>query len=156
MNTKLMLTNRIKHTGLLAILIALIPMIGCQEVTTLSLAGFYARPTPPGAVNGAVFMLIQNPGEEAEYLTGAETDICERVEIHETVLEDGTMRMRPMDKLEIPAGDLVELKPGGYHIMLINLKAPLKEGDTFDLKLNFQNNGSQVLPVPVRPDEITE
>jgi copper(I)-binding protein len=69
--------------------------------------------------------------------------VAERVELHETTTgEDGVSRMRKLDGLQIKPGETVELKPLGAHLMLIGLKGPLKEGDTFKAKLNFKNAGA--------------
>jgi len=103
----------------------------------------WSRPVAAGTSVGAGYLKITNSGNEPDVLLGASSDSAERVEVHETTVgDDGTSRMRKLDGLEIKPGETVELKPAGMHLMLIGLKAPLKEGDTFKLKLNFQKAGA--------------
>lgn len=100
--------------------------------------------TPPGAAVGAGYMTISNQGAAAVRLTGGETAAAERVEVHNMSMDGGVMTMRPVEGgLEVPAGGSVELKPGGLHLMLIGLKAPLTEGGSVPLTLMF-DNGTRV------------
>jgi len=102
-----------------------------------------------GAVTGA-FMLVQNTNDQADMLLGAASDAAEDVQIHETTMRDGVMSMAEIYGIEIPAQGHVELKPGGYHIMLIGLKEELKDGDTLEIKLYFQNAGEISVETVVR------
>ena len=80
----------------------------------------------------------------------AATDAADVVELHETVDDNGVMRMIPQpDGFTVPAGGSVELKPGGKHVMMIGLAKPLETGDEFELTLNFDNGESMTLTVPV-------
>lgn len=109
-----------------------------------------ARPTEQ--VQGGVFLSLQNTEATADTLISAQADrqLVEHVELHTHINDNGVMRMRPVEGgIELPAKQTVELKPGGYHIMLIGLKKPLKTGDTFPLTLNFKNSKSQTLTVTV-------
>jgi periplasmic copper chaperone A len=91
---------------------------------------------------GAVFMTITNDGDAADRLVAAETDVATTVEIHEVADVEGVMQMRPLeDGLAIEPGDAIELMPGGYHIMLIDLQQDLLAGETFDLALTFEQAG---------------
>jgi copper(I)-binding protein len=95
---------------------------------------------------GAVFMTLVNVGSEGDRLVGARTDVAEVVEIHETRLEGDVMKMQLLpDGLEVPAEGKVELKPGGYHIMLIGIKQDLHVDDEFTLELEFEKSA----PMPV-------
>jgi|GEM_PF-357306 len=99
---------------------------------------------------GAVFMTIANAGAEPDRLTGGMTDVAEAVEIHEMAEEGGAMVMRPVEGgLEVPAGGSVELKPGGYHIMLIGLTKDLMADDIYELTLAFEKAGEVKIEVPV-------
>lgn len=112
----------------------------------------WARATPEGAPTGAVFGLLVNLSAEDDTLIGASTDAAEAVELHEVVMGAGdVMQMRPVESgFAVGAGDYLELKPGGYHIMLINLKQPLVAGETLDLTLNFEHLGEVSITVPIR------
>lgn len=98
--------------------------------------------SPVAMSTGAVFLTITNDGDEPDRLIAGETVAAKTVEIHEVADVSGVMTMRPlMDGLEIPAGESVELKPGGYHIMLIGLTGDLMPGKSFDLTLTFEQAG---------------
>src|SRR5262245_1688090 len=77
------------------------------------------------AGNGAVYVTISNRGSAADALLSASSNVANTVELHETVAQDGKMVMRPLPKIEVPAGGTLEMKPGGYHIMLLGLKQDL-------------------------------
>jgi copper(I)-binding protein len=113
----------------------------------------WARQSPKAATNGAAYMVIKNNGGEADTLTGAKADISEVVELHQTVIDDnGVMHMKPVEgqRLEIPAGGEVVLKPGGFHVMFMGLKQQLKPNDTIYLTLIFEKSGEKVFDVKVR------
>lgn len=114
----------------------------------------WARPTRAGMgskVTSAAYMIIKNEGNEADRLVGVMSDVAEHVEIHQSVMEGNVMKMRPVEGgLEIPAKGQVELKPGGYHVMLIGVKQPLKPGDRFTLILEFEKSGKKTLQVEVK------
>lgn len=98
----------------------------------------------------AAYMVIANTGDKAERLVSAATDVAGVVEIHETKVENDIARMEPIaGGLEIPAGGSVELKPGGKHIMMMELKQALVAGSTITLTLNFESGTVVTLVVPV-------
>ncbi len=102
----------------------------------------WARATPPTAPSGGAFLTITNNGKTADRLMGASTPIAEKAQIHETKMEGNVMRMREQEHgLEIPAGGKATLAPGGYHIMMMGLKEPLKEGAKVPLTLVFEKAG---------------
>jgi len=94
-----------------------------------------------GSGTGAIYAAIVNAGSDPDALLAAASDAAMAVEIHETYQDSGMMKMRPVTKIEIPAGKTVEMKPGGYHIMLLNLTRDLKAGETVELTLVFQKAG---------------
>ena len=104
-----------------------------------------------GAPTSAVYMFIQNTGSEDVALISGETDAADIVEIHETsVGDDDVMMMRPiMDGLVIPAGETVELRPGGFHVMLMDLPQPLVTGDAIYVELTFDNGDTIPLAAPI-------
>lgn len=100
---------------------------------------------------GAVFMRLRNKGDEADRLVGGETDVAQVVEIHETVMDGEMMKMQMLaEGLEVPAKGEVTLKPGGYHIMLIDMQRDLEVDDTFALKLQFEKSGTITVKPRVR------
>jgi len=108
----------------------------------LSIGHPWSRETPAAAPVAGGFMVLDNKGAAADRLVAVEADVSQKVEIHEMAVVDGVMRMRPLDQgLAIPAGGKVELKPGGYHVMFIGLKAPFKKGDVVKGTLVFEKAG---------------
>ncbi len=108
-----------------------------------------------GGMTGA-FMVIENAGGAADRLLSASVDaeIAGAVEIHEmTIGEDQVMRMRPVEGIDVPAGGSVELKPGGYHIMLLDVKHELTPEDTLTLILTFESGAQVEVSAPVRAME---
>ncbi|MFN3973785.1 MAG: copper chaperone PCu(A)C [Dehalococcoidia bacterium] len=111
----------------------------------------WARPSPNMAGAVAAYFRIVNTGTVSDRLTGAEApDVAGTVELHETAIEGGMARMHAMHAFEVPAGGTLELKPGGKHIMLLNLKRELKPGDRFTLTLKFEKAGTVQVAVEVR------
>ena len=109
-----------------------------------------ARPSPMAAGNGAAFMVVLNGLDADVQFVSVESAASEVVELHETVNDDGVMRMIPQeDGFAIPAGGSVELKPGGKHVMLINLVEQLTPGNQVELTLNFDGAESITLSAPV-------
>jgi periplasmic copper chaperone A len=100
-------------------------------------------------VTGA-FMQIRNTGASAERLVGASSTVAATVEVHETSMADGIMSMREVEFVEIAPGGIAELKPGGYHIMLIGISEALKSGETIIITLQFENAGALDVPVLVK------
>jgi copper(I)-binding protein len=109
----------------------------------------FARATPPGARSGAVFLIVLNGGSETDRLLRASTPIAGGVILHQMAVEDGVMKMRAVPSLTVIPGGRLELKPDGYHLMLLDLKQPLKLGEKFPLTLTFERAGSVLLSVPV-------
>jgi len=111
----------------------------------------WARATPPAAKVGGGYLSIENTGPAPDRLVSASTDAAARIEIHETSLSDGIMRMREKaDGLVIPAGATVELKPNAMHLMLVNLKAPLKQGGTVKATLVFERAGAVSIELQIQ------
>jgi periplasmic copper chaperone A len=110
---------------------------------SLTIGHPWARATPPGAKVAGGYLTIENSSAEPDRLVAATVEIAGRAEIHEMAVVDGVMKMRPLDNgVEIPAGGSVELKPGGYHLMLMDLKQPLKQGEGFSGTLTFEKAGT--------------
>jgi copper(I)-binding protein len=128
-------------------------LIGCASCANAALAHDYvlkslkidhpfARATPPGAKTGGVFVTVENTGSRPDRLTGVSSPVAGVAGIHEMRIDAGVMRMRDVAGLEVKAGETLELKPGGYHVMLSELRQPLKSGDRFPMTLTFENAGA--------------
>lgn len=123
----------------------------------VEIKGAWVQEGPPSQTITAAFMVIENHGSTEIALLSASTDAARVVELHKMELEDGMMRMHRVDSIRIPAGGSVELKPGGYHLMVIGLKKNLKEGDEVSFALQFSGEIRKTLKVPVkRRDSMTE
>ena len=113
----------------------------------------YATPSPGTQASGAVyFVSIKNKGQRPELLLGASSELASRVEIHATQLNNGTMQMRPLPAVPLPVGQEVSFKhnqAAAYHLMLIGLKKPFQEGDSFAVTLQFKNTAACRVPVSV-------
>lgn len=114
----------------------------------------YASPSMAGSQNGAVYFKgIKNAGKEADQLLSAKTQVADKVEIHEMTMSGDVMKMRPLSSIEIPAGVEVSIakgNPNGYHLMLLGLKQPLKDGDRFPVWLTFKRAGEVKVEVSVQ------
>ena len=110
----------------------------------------WARATPPGAKIAAGYLVIRNAGA-ADRLVSASSPAAERVETHTTMRDGDISRMREVKGYEVPARGTLELKPSGSHLMLVNIKAPLKEGTTVPLTLKFEKAGEVRTTLQVRP-----
>ena len=100
----------------------------------------WTRATPPGAKTGAGFMQLKNAGA-ADRVVGASSPVAGRVEMHITVREGDVMKMREVKGFDVPAKGSFELKPGGAHLMLMDLKRPIKKGDRVPLTLKLEKGG---------------
>ncbi len=109
----------------------------------------WSRITAPSVPTGAVFLELKNSGPYNDSLIGVNTPVAKTVEIHNHINDKGIMRMREVRKIDIPAGRSVILEPGGYHLMLINLKSPLKLNQTFPINLLYQSGKSETVNVTV-------
>jgi len=105
---------------------------------------------PPGPNRTMMGMVVVNEGDEPDYLIGVETDAARINELHKTVIENGVAKMVRQERIPIPPRSKVEFKHHGYHVMLIDLTRPLKEGDQVKVKLRFEKSGTVELTVPVK------
>ncbi|MBD1577650.1 MULTISPECIES: copper chaperone PCu(A)C [Vibrio] len=110
----------------------------------------YARATPPNAVNSAVFMTIENHQDKDRSLVSASSDAAEKVELHTVEMNGDMMKMRQVNNIPLPSNGELVLKPGSFHIMLLNVKQPLVEGKTISVTLTYANGDTEELTVPVK------
>ena len=123
-----------------------------QTVTTnaIKVENAYTRATVPGQQVAGGFMKIENKGASVDQLLSASSPAAGEVQLHEMAMEGNVMKMRQIKDLNVPAGGSVELKPGSYHLMFINLKSPLVAGETVPVKLNFAKAGEVEVKLPVK------
>jgi copper(I)-binding protein len=115
-----------------------------QEIKAgdLVLGHAWARATPGGAQVGGGYLTIENRGTAPDKLLGGSSPAAAEVEVHEMAMKNDVMTMRPVSGgLSIPPGQTVTFAPGGYHIMMMGLKAPLKQGDRVPMTLQFEKAG---------------
>ncbi|RZN04635.1 hypothetical protein CWO91_30850 [Bradyrhizobium genosp. SA-3] len=111
----------------------------------------WSRATPGGAKVAGGYLTIENKGSAADRLVSVSADIAGKAEIHEMAMDNGVMKMRPLDKgLVIDPGKTVKLAPGGSHLMLQELKGPFKQGDKVPLTLQFEKAGKVAVSLDVQ------
>jgi copper(I)-binding protein len=120
-----------------------------KQYSTLSVEQAYIRATIPGASNSSAYMVIENTGEKTITLLSASSKVSPRIEIHEHTMADGMMRMRKLNSIDIKPKERVKLQPSGLHLMVFDVKTPLKAQQQVELTLNFSNNESVSVQVPV-------
>ena len=111
----------------------------------------WSRATPGGAKVAGGYLTIENKGSTPDRLFGGSADVADKVQIHEMTMNDGVMTMRLLDQgLTIEPGKTVKLAPGGYHLMLLDLKSPLKRGDKVPVTLEFEKAGKVTVSFDVQ------
>ncbi|MBU3577754.1 copper chaperone PCu(A)C [Polynucleobacter sp. UK-Kesae-W10] len=109
----------------------------------------YTRATAPGQQVAGGFMKIENKGNNGDQLLSASSPAAGEVQLHEMAMDGNVMKMRQVKDIAVPAGGSVELKPGGYHLMFLNLKGPFVAGETVPVKLKFAKAGDVEVKFPV-------
>ncbi|MCF8165715.1 MAG: copper chaperone PCu(A)C [Rhodoferax sp.] len=145
-----------KRNTLLNALLATIVGLGltttvkAQEVKvgSIKVENAYTRATVPGQMVAGGFMKIENKGV-ADQLISASSPVSGEVQLHEMAMDGNVMKMRQVKDIPVPAGGAVELKPGGLHLMFMNIKAPLAAGETVPVKLKFAKAGEVEVKMPV-------
>lgn len=135
---------------LLTALSLFVPAAFAGQAEQIGVVDPYVRMTPPGAKATAAFMQLTNAGEQDAVLVKAESAAVHIAELHNHINDNGVMRMRQVKEIVVPAKGEVALKPGGYHVMLINQKAPMKEGDSVVVRLGFADGSSKEVQALVR------
>jgi copper(I)-binding protein len=119
------------------------------EPGNLRIESPWARASIGAAKAGAAYLTIVNHGEVVDRLIGTATPVAKHAALHTHLMEQGVMKMRPLEAVEVAPGEPTVLKPGGLHIMLMGLRQPLREGETFPLVLTFQRAGTIEVEVMV-------
>ena len=135
-----------KITSLLAALFAATTFAQDAKIGAISIDHPWARATPGAVKNSAAFMSFDNKGA-ADKLISVTGGVAKEIQIHSMITEAGVMKMREVTAFDIPANGKAELKPGGFHIMLIGIPDGLKEGTKFPLKLKFEKAGEVTVQV---------
>jgi copper(I)-binding protein len=121
-----------------------------QPTPTMAMGGDHGG-MDMGGVNSAAYMVIRNGSAQEDKLLSAAGDVAKTIELHTVENKDGVMQMRPVEGgIPVPANGQAELKPGGYHVMLIGLTRELKPGDTVKLTLTFEKAGTREVTAEVR------
>jgi hypothetical protein len=137
-------TTRLAALATFALSLVCVPWASAQ----VTVADAWARAVVPGQMATGAFMRLTAATDAA--LVGAASPAAKIVEIHEMKMEGGVMKMSAVDRLPLPAGKPVELKPGGYHVMLMDLVEPLKEGDTVPITLTVADKAGKTQKIEVR------
>jgi periplasmic copper chaperone A len=146
------ITRRTLGAALAACLFAA-PFARAEEVKAgdLVITQAWSRATPGGAKIGGGYLTIENKGTVPDRLIGSSSDAAGKVEVHEMTMNNGVMTMRPLEKgVTIEPGKTVKLAPGGFHLMLMDLKAPLKQGDKLPITLEFEKAGKVQVSLDVQ------
>ncbi len=136
------------HQTIHTLIAALALAAGCAQAQNVEVRDAWARSTVPSQKSSGAFMKLT--AKEGTRLVGADSPVAGITEVHEMKMVGDVMKMRAVDVLELPAGQTVELKPGGYHLMLMDLKTPLKKDSTLPLTLLFQDAKGVQSKVEVR------
>ena len=134
-----------------AVLLCATPSISLAQdakVGSISISGAYTRATVPGQAAAGGFMKITSSGA-ADQLISASAPVSDDVQLHTMKMEGNVMQMREVKQIDVPANGAVELKPGGLHLMFMNIKAPLKAGEMVPVKLKFAKAGEVEVKMPV-------
>lgn len=124
--------------------------MGAVTVGDIAISGAFTRATLPNAPVAGGFLTLTNKGSTDDVLVSASSDVAEQTQIHEMAMDGNVMKMRQLtDGVALPAGESVALKPGGFHIMFMGLKAPLVEGESVEVTLNFAKAGSVAVSLAV-------
>jgi copper(I)-binding protein len=121
------------------------------KVGDLVISQAWSRATPNGAKIGSGYFTVENKGAAPDRLIGVTAEVAGKVEVHEMAMNNGVMTMRPLDGgLTIDPGKTVKLAPGGYHLMMFDLKSPLKQGDVLPVALQFEKAGTVQVTLDVQ------
>lgn len=132
------------------VVLALCLALSSGAYAQVSIQQPWVRSTVPGQKVAGAFMTIASPASVS--LTGGSSPASRKVEIHQTVKEGEVMRMVPLARLDVPAGKSVELKPGSYHLMLIDIVKPLAKGESVPIRLTFEQPGKPAQTVEFKAE----
>ncbi|QWD71024.1 copper chaperone PCu(A)C [Polynucleobacter sp. UB-Siik-W21] len=119
------------------------------STNAIKIENAYTRATAPGQQVAGGFMKIENKGSSGDQLVSASSPAAGEVQLHEMAMDGNVMKMRQVKDIAVPPNGAVELKPGGYHLMFMNLKGPFAAGQTVPVKLKFAKAGEVEVKLPV-------
>jgi len=122
---------------------------GSPAGSEIKVDNVWARATAPGQTSAAVYATIKNEGGTGDRLLAASSARAAHAMLHEGAMENGIARMRMVERIDLPPGELIELKPGGGHIMLTGVAEPLNAGQDVTLRLRFEKSGEIAVPVTI-------
>ncbi len=127
-----------------------LPMLAVAD-SSVNFSNGWIKQLPPVVPMRAGYLRIDNPGEIDKTIIAIQSERFERVEMHETMMADGMMKMEEMTSLVIPAKSTLELKPGGKHLMLITPTGPLEIGDNIEIIVTFSDESAQRTQLKIKP-----
>jgi copper(I)-binding protein len=133
--------SQLLNACILAALIAFAPPTALAGENEIRVTRAWSRATVGSGGNGVVYLTIENTSGQVERIAAVSTPVAVRASVHETVRRDGMMQMLPTPNLEIAPASRLELKPGGLHVMLMGLRAPIVQGSRFPLTIRFERAG---------------
>ena len=138
-----------KWAGFLAFAVV---VTACGGGADIEVNDVWGRPSPAAATNGAFYMIIANNTDTVDHLVAASSDACGVTELHQSVMNDGVMGMRPVGAggIEIPAGGEAVLEVGGLHVMCVDKQVEFEDGVSVALDLEFENGGTVTVDVEIR------
>jgi copper(I)-binding protein len=136
---------------LLIALVAVWTLHAAERASTIVVESAWARELPPVSPNGVAYLTLRNTGTRSDALLAVDTPVAAQAQLHVHQTVGGMMRMRRVDVVELAPGETVRMAPGGLHLMLLGLEAPLRRGARFVVTLHFREAPS--LEVQVRVGE---
>ena len=131
----------------MAVVLAISLTADAQRNADVEVKSAWARPTVAGQMGTGAFMNLTS--KEGARIVGASSEVAGVVEIHEMAMEGNVMRMRPIRSLDLPPDSTVELKPGGHHMMLMDLKRPLAAGEKIKVELRLETRDKKLVTQPI-------
>lgn len=142
--------NMIPRMGIIALVLSVsLPTFAGSAADEVNIGSPYVRAVPPMMQNSAAFMTLENTGTTDRAVVAGASPAAETVELHTHTMDDGMMRMRQVDRIDVAAGETVVLEPGGLHVMLLGLKQPLEEGGEVQLDLTYDDGSTRSVTAPV-------
>ncbi|MGZ5173619.1 MAG: copper chaperone PCu(A)C [Burkholderiales bacterium] len=133
-----------------SICVAIALSVSTAAAQGVKAANAWARATAPGQKNASVYLELTSESNAAVVVVGSPA--AAHAELHSMTMSDGVMRMRPLARIELPAGQTVKLSPNGLHVMLVDLKQPLKEGAKLPLVLSVQSSGTSLTTLNIEAE----
>jgi copper(I)-binding protein len=144
------MTSRPSRHSFIASLGAGLSLLNTAALAEVKVTDPWIAEAPPTAMALAAFMVLENDGDAPRSLVAAEARGFDRIELHQSIEENGVHRMIRQEEIRIPANGRTPLEPGGYHVMLIGIQEPLKAGDEVPMRLIFADGENRQVEVPVR------